>query len=134
MDIKLIRKVFTDESTIGEMDLPNGFKLYTLEDMVREPGVKVKGKTAIPYGRYEVVYSWSDRFQRKLPLLLNVPMFTGIRIHAGNTSADTEGCILVGLNREENRITESRVALSRLLSELVPIMEKEKVGLEIVSA
>jgi hypothetical protein len=94
VELRLTRKEFTDRSTIGELHVNGVFECFTLEDTVRP--VKIKGETAIPEGRYEVVVNFSERFQRPLPLLLNVPNFEGVRIHPGNTDKDTEGCILVG--------------------------------------
>lgn len=87
--------------------------IYTLEDVVREVAGrpvdewKLKGSTAIPAGRYRVAYTFSQRFQRATLLLLDVPGFTGIRFHGGNSAADTEGCILCG----EARIAEDKIAL-----------------------
>ena len=94
MDLKVLRKELTARSTIGELHVDGKFECFTLEDAVRP--VKIKGVTAIPSGVYEVVVNFSQRFRRPLPLLLNVPNFDGVRIHAGNTDADTEGCLLVG--------------------------------------
>ena len=90
MELTLTRTDFTNDSTIGELSVNGKFECFTLEDKVRP--VKIKGMTAIPAGAYEVVINFSERFQRPLPLLLNVPNFDGIRIHAGNTAKDTEGC------------------------------------------
>jgi hypothetical protein len=88
--------------TVGEIAI-DGVKIgFTLEDTVREvPGQpvarwKVPGKTAIPAGEYIIQVNESARFKRYLPLLLNVPGFSGVRIHPGNSSANTEGCLLVG--------------------------------------
>lgn len=82
------------------------FLVWTLEDAIREiPGAavhtwKVAGRTAIPAGRYRVQTTWSPRFKRPLPLVLDVPGFAGVRIgHAGNDHEDTDGCILCGLHR-----------------------------------
>lgn len=118
LELKLTRKFLTPDSTIGELTINGGFECWTLEDTVRPAGVKIPGKTAIPAGRYEVIINQSARFKRELPLLLKVPNFAGIRIHAGNTSADTEGCILVGQSRGNNRIYSSSLALVRLFKYL----------------
>lgn len=99
MDLLLQRKWAVQESSLGELSEAGQRICFTLEDRVR-PGdifqVKVPGKTAIPAGRYRVIVTFSQRFQRDLPLLLDVPNFTAIRIHSGNRAEDTEGCILVG--------------------------------------
>ena len=85
---------------------------------------KMKGCSAIPEGRYAVVISWSPKMQKWLPILLGVPMFSGIRIHAGNTSADTEGCILVGENRKVGMVVNSNIWLKRLKDKIVAAKER----------
>ena len=86
-------------------------------------GYKVKGRSAIPEGRYAVVISWSPKFEQWLPILLGGPEFNrkwqGIRIHAGNCSEDTEGCILVGKNREVGKVLDSRIWVHRLKQKIV---------------
>jgi hypothetical protein len=69
--------------------------LFTLEPTVRD--VKIYGKTAIPYGTYQVVVDYSEHFLENLPHIMNVPNFVGVRIHPGNTDQDTEGCVLLGM-------------------------------------
>ena len=112
-EMLLKRRWYSDRSTIGALTLGD-FSCFTLEDRVREPGVKVQDKTAIPAGRYRVVVDFSQRFQRRMPLLLDVPMFTGIRIHSGNTAQDTRGCILVGEWRAPDWVGDSRRAFADL--------------------
>jgi hypothetical protein len=119
MELTLNREIFTDESTIGELFVNGVYECLTLEDVVRPDGVKVKGKTAIPKGRYEVIINQSARFKRLLPLLLNVPKFEGVRIHPGNDAGDTEGCILVGTTRSKNFIGGSRDAFNSLFGKLL---------------
>ena len=79
---------------------------------------------AIPEGRYAVVISYSPKFKQWLPILLGVPMFKGIRIHAGNTPEDTAGCILVGENKEKGKVLNSRLWLNRLKEKIVEAKEK----------
>jgi hypothetical protein len=95
MDIKLRRFEFGTTYTIGKLYIDGVYHCFTLEDKVRE-GEKVQNETAIPYGIYNVIIDISTRFARPMPHVLNVPGFEGVRIHTGNTSHDTEGCILLG--------------------------------------
>jgi len=110
--------------TIGELYINGKFQCYTLEDVERKS--KIKGKTAIPTGRYEVILNMSNRFKRVMPLLLNVPNFEGVRIHTGNSAKDTEGCILVGRSAyiDNNVIGESRIAWNKLMDILTNAKEK----------
>ena len=89
---------------------------------------KVKGRSAIPEGRYAVVISYSPKFGAWLPILLGGPEFNrkwqGIRIHAGNCSEDTEGCILVGKNREVGKVLDSRIWVHRLKQKIVEAKDK----------
>ena len=85
---------------------------------------KVKGRSAIPEGRYAVVISFSPKMKQWLPILLGVPRFEGIRIHAGNTAEDTEGCVLVGKNKIVGRVVDSRIWLYRLKQKICEAKER----------
>ena len=118
MKMKLRRTFKGTEYTIGKLYLNDEYFCDTLEDVVRPEGRKIAGKTAIPTGEYKVVLTESKRFKKLLPLLMNVPNFTGVRIHSGNTHHDTEGCILVGENKVKGRVINSRATMNRLMAQL----------------
>lgn len=120
MKLLLKRLHKSENSTIGELSIDGKFECYTLEDVERKE--KIYGKTAIPKGTYEIVMTMSNRFKIVLPLLLNVPNYEGVRIHAGNSAKDTEGCILLGQTRSIDFIGNSKMAL-------VKFVQKLKVGL-----
>ena len=97
MEGLLMRNVFSEQSTIGDVSLEGAFVCHSLEDRVRAPGVKVQDATCIPEGRYKVVVDWSPKHLAWHLHILDVPMFTGVRIHTGNSPEDTEGCVLLGM-------------------------------------
>lgn len=114
MNLTLKRRWLIDNATLGELFIDGEYFCYTLEDKVRD--VKIKGITAIPYGSYKVVIDWSSHFGKRMPHILSVPNFEGVRIHAGNTAIDTEGCILVGFTKGEATIGKSRDAYDQLFT------------------
>lgn len=99
LTIKIDRYILTDTRTIGKMYLNGQYFCDTLEDTYRGQDLKdskVIGATAIPNGSYQTIVNYSPKFNKPMPLLLNVPYFTGIRIHTGSSERDTDGCILLG--------------------------------------
>lgn len=118
MDIEIKRIYKGAEYTVGRLSIDGKYFCDTLEDTVRAPGVKVRGKTAVPAGRYRVVLTESPRFKRILPLLVDVPNFEGVRIHPGNTAKDTEGCLLVGFNQVQGKVVASRATFQKLFEKL----------------
>ena len=130
MELRLVRNQYSPTSTIGELHVDGAFECFTLEDRVRS--TKVRGETAIPPGRYEVSVTWSNRFKRPLPLLMNVPNYDGVRIHTGNKADDTEGCILVGRKRLADFVSESKLAFDPLLAKIQGALLREKVFVEIL--
>lgn len=127
MELKLKRIAYRDKYTIGRLFINNVYFCDTLEDVPRE--TKIANETCIPIGKYKVIISWSNRFKRQMPLIVDVPGFDGIRIHAGNTSKDTSGCILVGENKLTGRLINSRQAFDKLFSILKAT--KEDITIEI---
>ena len=127
MKLKLIRTWYADTYTIGKLYIDGVYFCDTLEDKNRDVDkngifnngeTKVYGKTCIPFGTYKVILSMSNKFKKILPLLLNVPQFDGIRIHSGNTDEDSSGCILVGINDIEGRISKSTITFNSLMTKL----------------
>jgi hypothetical protein len=122
-NLRLERDLFLPSKTMGKLYINDKFECYTLEDTVRNE--KIPAKTAIPKGKYKVILNMSKRFKRKMPLLLNVSLFEGIRIHSGNTENDTEGCILVGQSRGFKGLSMSRAAFQQLMTKLEGYKEIE---------
>jgi hypothetical protein len=133
MKLKLVRDIAGADCTLGTLSVDGRFQCFTCEDVERLDGPKIHGKTAIPRGRYNVAITHSNRFKRSLPLLIDVPGFSGIRIHPGNTAADTEGCILPGTRRTLAGVIESRVAFEALFAKIGDAISKGgSVTIEIV--
>src|SRR3990170_73579 len=133
MELTLHRTDYLPTCTLGRLNVDDRFECFTLEDRWRPPTEpKVPGETCIPADRYEIVVTWSERFKARLPLLLDVPGFSGIRIHAGNTDKDTAGCLLVGRRRVGATIEDSGAALARLLPQIKEAVVSGKCWIEVI--
>ena len=143
MKLTLLRQLFTDNETVGELlsDLsPKRTEhiCYTIEPPMRANALHPKG--AIPYGWYKLTLTYSPKFNRELPLLHCVPGFEGVRMHAGNNHRHTAGCILVGEMIDdpfnspapmsgEDRLFNSRLTEMRIVELLKPVLKDEEVYL-----
>lgn len=120
MKLILYRTKFYETATIGRLYLDEHFICWTLEDKTRDictdatleeiAEVKIPKHTAIPYGTYEIQMTYSNRFKKVMPLLIDVPGFTGIRIHSANKASELEGCIAPGLVNSGESVLNSRIA------------------------
>ena len=136
MEIRVKRIARKDGYTIGKMYINGAYFCDTLEDTDR--GLKstmsvdeilarkVKAQTAIPTGKYDVILTFSPKFKRVLPLLLNVPGYQYIRVHHGNLPSSTDGCLLVGENKIKGQIINSRATLEKLMSVLLECEKKKE--------
>lgn len=140
MEITLQPRIRTEKSTISDLSIDGVFECLILEDKDRDiysvdsiekiNKIKVHGETAIPYGRYQIVVTKSNRFSAMrghdvyLPLLLKVPGFEGIRIHTGNKPADTEGCLLPGKEHQMDNVTHSTEAWTALNDKINAALKK----------
>lgn len=136
MRLVLDRSEYTEHTTLGELSVNGNFECVTLEDRVRP--YKIQHETAIPAGIYDCRITWSPRFKRHLPLLIDVPGYEGIRIHPGNTHKDTSGCILVGENYKVVSglpfLLHSVRAFDRLFAKLEAAKAKgESISLEVLA-
>ena len=135
MKLRLVRENSGDETTLGDLFMDGIWFCKTLEDRDRRleaGGVKVPRETAIPLGTYPVIIDFSNRFQKLMMHVLDVPQFAGIRIHAGNTHLNTEGCILLGEDVDRDVLVHSRVAVNRLQHEVAQALDRaEAVNLTI---
>lgn len=133
IELTLARHEFLKDSTLGALYKDSRYLCNILEDTTRT--VKIYGKTAIPMGRYRVDFTWSGRFNCLLPLLVDVPLYSGIRMHPGNTSEDTDGCLLPGFdylrNGQNMSVYRSREAMEKAI---LPIFQnhQEEVWLTIL--
>lgn len=143
MEITVKRKFKGNNYTIGSLYIDDKYFCDTLEDIDRGltnnmtgsyiSTVKVVDQTAIPIGSYKVTITYSNRFQKLLPLINNVKGFSGIRIHSGNTKEDTSGCILVGFNTEKGKVVNSRVTFNKLFNILQDTLNNgEQVEIKII--
>lgn len=156
MELRLERIALRSEYTIGKLYVDGKYVCDTIEDTVRDLDkdgkfangeVKIPGKTAIPYGRYEITmkvkspkysnftkYSWAKKYDGYLPRLLNVSNFEGVLLHPGNTSSESAGCILTGENKVVGKVINSVNTFRRLMDEyLVPAKKRnEKIFIEVV--
>lgn len=140
MELKLIRRYRNDKYTIGHLYINGEYFSDTLEDVDRGltndmseeeiKKIKVYGKTAVPTGRYKVEVTYSPKFKRYLPILLNVKGYTGIRIHSGNSHEDTLGCLLVGFNKVKGQVINSRVTSDKLTALLRNCKEEISITIE----
>ena len=97
-------------------DVDRGLDDSMTEDDIKQ--LKIKGQTAIPVGIYTVLLTYSPKYKKIMPLINNVKGYSGIRIHSGNSSKDTEGCLLVGKNTVVGRLTDSRNTYNALFKRL----------------
>jgi hypothetical protein len=120
LELKLNREILTPICTIGTLNISGLiYTARTLEDMVRPPGIKVYGKTAIPEGLYRIKFQWSNHFQKEMPYLQDVPNFSGVMIHNGTNPDHTLGCVLVGksaiqIDGDKWELRESKKAFAEL--------------------
>ena len=141
MNITLNRIAKKSKYTIGKLYIDGEYFCDTIEDTDRGltqtmtdaqvKSKKVYGQTAVPTGTYKVIISYSNKFKRQMPLLLNVPGFLGIRIHSGNTEKDTEGCLIVGKNKVVGKVIESKDTYNKLFSILCEANKKEAIKITI---
>jgi hypothetical protein len=148
MKLKLHRRFLGEDYTIGSLyiarESENEYFCDTLEDIDRGLSqsmsleeikrVKIPHETAIPTGEYKVIVNLSPAKKRMLPRLLDVPGFSGILIHRGNTKNDSSGCILVGENKVKGKVINSTGYEKRLVEILTEAQEQdEEIRIEIIS-
>lgn len=118
MEIKIVREHVTKEATLGRLFINGEFECYTLEDLPRKK--KIKHETCIPAGTYEVrlkkvLTPLTERYRGKYPWfkwhleITQVPDFTDVYLHIGNSARHSSGCPLLGKTRD---IKESFIGYS----------------------
>jgi hypothetical protein len=125
MELKLIRTKSNNEYTEGKLYINGVYFCDTLEDKDRGllqsmsvdtiKTIKVYGETCIPYGTYKVELSYSPKFKKTMPAILDVKGFTGVRIHNGSYTYHSFGCLLVGTKYKDGMLTNSRKTFNELM-------------------
>jgi len=142
MELKIVRQSKTPTTTIGSLYIDGSKLCDTLEDTNRGltstmtldeiQKIKVQNRTCIPTGRYEIIIDISNRFKKLMPHILDVPGFGGIRIHSGNTSIDTDGCILLGTKIDSETVGSSRDAFAKFFPKLQEGLKQGNVFINII--
>lgn len=139
MKLLLKRVTLTNKYTKGVLYIDGKFFCHTIEDKVRAKAgmwkriLKVIAQTAIPYGIYPVMVTWSNRFKRPLTGVFNVPDFLGIRIHNGTSELSSEGCIIVSHHvAGPGKLVNDKEAMNQLCILIEDAQKKEKVTIEII--
>lgn len=153
MKILVDRKWKKDTYVIGRLYVNGVLFCNTLEDKDRGlkqtdslatiKSKKVYGETAIPTGTYEIdmtitspkysaVQWYRDLCKGKMPTIANVPGFSRVLIHPGNTALDTNACLLVGNNTIKGKLTNSKETFAKLYKQMKAAHDKgEKITIEI---
>ena len=145
MELTLTRIEFYDDRTFGKLYHGDDLICDILEDKNRGLmqdwelatiiSKKIFGKTAIPFGRYEITVTYSNHFGKPLPLINDVKGFEGVRIHSGNRPEDTEGCLLCGVRpnyNECNYIIDSRITFEKVYKLIGEALLNEQVFINII--
>jgi hypothetical protein len=145
MELVLHRRFLGEEYTIGSLYIGSEYFCDTLEDKDRGltrympleeiRKIKIPHETAIPTGEYKVIVNISPAKKRMLPRLLDVPGFSGILIHRGNTKNDSSGCILVGKNKVKGKVINSTQCEKQLVEILTEAQERgEEIRITIINS
>lgn len=128
MELKIIRTKSNKEYTEGKLYIDGIYFCDTLEDQDRGlyqhmslaeiKEIKIYGETCIPYGTYKVELTYSPKFKKIMPEVLDVKGFTGIRIHNGSYTYHTLGCPLIGIKYKDGMLTDSRKTFKELMQKL----------------
>lgn len=126
------------KATMGKLYIDGQYFCHTLEPKYVNPGVKIMNQTAIPAGTYFLVMRDSPHFGRELPMLLNVPNFSFVLLHALNRVHETQGCIGIGFQRGSDQdgpvIWQSRKAEDELVRRLKEAESNQLLGITIKDA
>ena len=135
MKISVERYLYSKDFTLGNVYLDGLYECKSLEDEHRE--VKVMHETCIPEGVYNVTLrtfgSHHEKYKVKFPEIhkgmlwvKDVPGFTSILIHIGNSDEDTSGCLLVGVVADEKngKVYKSTEAYLKLYRKVTDAMKR----------